>query len=41
MTPTRCIGCAVLALTVGGCGGADLSDLERLVDNAKIGRAHV
>ena len=34
MTPTRCIGCAVLALTVGGCGGADLSDLERLVDNA-------
>ena len=34
MTPTRHIGCAVLALTVGGCGGANLTDLERLVDEA-------
>ena len=34
MTGTRRIGCAVLALTVGGCGDADLSDLERLLDKA-------
>ena len=34
MTGIRCIGCAVLALTVGGCGDADLSDLERLLDTA-------
>ena len=32
MKPARHMGCAVLALTVGGCGGANLSDLERLVD---------
>ena len=25
------IGCAALALTVGGCGGTNLADLERLV----------
>lgn len=31
MKGTRCISCTVLALT-GGCGGADLSDLEQLVD---------
>ena len=34
MTLNRYIGCAALALTVGGCGGANLSDLERLVDQA-------
>ena len=34
MTGSRCIGCAVLALTVGGCDGADQSDLERLLDQA-------
>ena len=34
MTRMHYIGCAALALTVGGCGGADLADLERLVDEA-------
>lgn len=34
MTGVRRIGSAALALTVGGCNGADLSDLESLVDNA-------
>ena len=34
MTRTRTIGCAAFGLAIGGCGGADLSDLERLVDNA-------
>ena len=34
MTGRRCIGCAVLALSVVGCDGADLSDLERLLDTA-------
>lgn len=31
MTRTRYIGCAALALTVAGCGGTNLADLERLV----------
>ncbi len=34
MTRPRYIGCTVFGLAVAGCGGADLSDLERLVEDA-------
>lgn len=34
MTRIRWTGTAVLVLTVAGCGGRDLSDLERMVDEA-------
>lgn len=34
MAPSRYIGCAALALTVAGCGDANLADLEQLVDEA-------